>query len=124
VTTAPPVRSMIDLDIPVAAGSDGTVACAYNPWRGVSWLVTGDSIDGTPPRVEGQRLTRDEALRLYTTAGAWFSSEDATRGNLRRGSHADLTVLSQDPLRIAAEGISEIESVLTVVGGEPVHSTL
>jgi predicted amidohydrolase YtcJ len=124
VTSAPPVRSMLDLGIPVAAGSDGTVACAYNPWRGVAWLITGDSVDGTPPRVEGQRLTRDEALRLYTSAGAWFSFEEATRGNFRPGSHADLAVLSEDPLRIGSERISEIESVLTVVAGRPVHSTL
>lgn len=121
VKTSPPVRSMLDLGIPVAAGSDGTVACAYNPWRGVAWLITGQSIDGSSPRVEAQRLNRDEALRLYTSAAAWFSFEEETRGNLRPGSHADLVVLSADPLSVPADRIPHIKSELTMVGGEIVH---
>ena len=121
---APPIRTMLDLGIPIAAGTDGTVACAYNPWRCISWLVTGESIDGAPPRVESERLTRDEALRLYTSAGAWFSFEDEARGTLRVGAHADLAVLSADPLTVAEPEIAGIESVLTVVGGEVVHSAI
>ena len=124
VTQAPPVRSMLDLGIPVAAGSDGTVACAYNPWRGVAWLVTGQSVDGAPPRVESERLTRDEALTLYTNAGAWFSFEEETRGTLREGAHADFALLSEDPLTVAEDSLAGITSVLTVVGGETAHSSL
>jgi predicted amidohydrolase YtcJ len=123
LTQAPPMRTMLDLGIPVAAGTDGTVACAYNLWRCISWMVTGESVDGAPPRVESQRLTRDEALRLYTSAGAWFSFEEETRGNLKPGSHADLAVLSADPLEIAQSDIADIESVLTIVGGEVVHDS-
>jgi predicted amidohydrolase YtcJ len=124
VAQSPPMRSMLDLEIPVAAGTDGTVACAYNPWRCIAWMVTGESIDGTPPRREEQRLTIDEALRLYTSAGAWFSFEEDTRGNLRPGSHADLAVLSHDPMTATGESLSSIESVLTIVGGELVHDSL
>lgn len=121
---APPIRSMLDLGIPVAAGTDGTVACAYNPWRCIAWMVTGDSVDGSPARAESQRLTRDEALRLYTSAGAWFSFEEETRGNLRSGAHADLAVLSADPLAVAESEIAGIESMMTVVGGAVVHSSI
>jgi hypothetical protein len=117
------MRTMLDLGIPVAAGTDGTVACAYNPWRCISWMVTGDSVDGAPPRVDSELLTIDEALRLYTSAGAWFSFEEDTRGNLRPGSHADLAVLSADPLTVAESDIAGIESVLTIVGGELVHDS-
>jgi hypothetical protein len=124
LTQAPPMRSMLDLGIPVAAGTDGTVACAYDPWRCIAWMVTGESVDGTPPRNESQRLTRDEALQMYTSAGAWFSFEEETRGNLRPGSHADLAVLSRDPLTVSEDSLSSIESVLTLVGGEVVHSTI
>lgn len=124
VAVSPPLRSMLDLGIPVAAGTDGTVACAYDPWRCIAWMVTGESIDGAPPRRKDQRLTRDEALRLYTSAGAWFTFEEETRGNLRPGSHADLAVLSNDPLTVAEEALSSIESVLTVVGGEIAHATI
>jgi predicted amidohydrolase YtcJ len=124
VTQAPPIKSMLDLGVPVAAGTDGTVACAYNPWQCIAWMISGESVDGAPPRVESERLTRDEALRLYTSAGAWFSFEEDTRGSLRAGAHADLAVLSADPLTIPEAEIPTIESVLTVVGGQVVHSTL
>lgn len=124
LTRAPPMRTMLGLGIPVAAGTDGTVACAYNPWRCIAWMVTGESIDGAPSRVETERLTRDEALRLYTSAGAWFSFEEDTRGTLRKGAHADLAVLSADPLTVTESEIAGIESVLTVVGGEVVHTSL
>lgn len=124
VTTAPPIRSMLELGIPIAAGTDGTVACAYNPWRCIAWLVTGESIDGAPPRREEQRLTCDEALRLYTSAGAWFSFEEEKRGNLRSGSHADLAVLSKDPITVSSDTLGSIESVLTMVAGKIVHSSI
>lgn len=124
LTHAPPMRTMLDFGIPIAAGTDGTVACVYNPWRCIAWMVTGESIDGAPPRVESERLTRDEALRLYTSAGAWFSFEEDTRGTLREGAHADLAVLSADPLTVIESEIASIESVLTVVGGQVVHSAL
>lgn len=124
VAGSPPLRTMLELGVPMAAGTDGTVACAYDPWRCIAWMVTGASIDGTPPRNESQRLTRDEALSLYTSAGAWFSFEEETRGNLRPGSHADLAVLSRDPLTVSEDSLSSIESVLTLVGGDVVHSTI
>ena len=124
VAGSPPLRSMRDLGIPVAAGTDGTVACAYDPWRCIAWMVTGESADGTPPRNEDQRLTRDEALQMYTSASAWFSFEEETRGNLRPGSHADLAVLSSDPLTVSEDSLGSIESVLTLVGGQIAHSTI
>jgi predicted amidohydrolase YtcJ len=121
VAGAPPVRTMLDLGIPVAAGTDGTVACAYNPWRCIAWLVTGSSVDGAPARVASERVTIDEALRLYTSAGAWFSFEEDSRGTLRPGAHADFAILSADPLAVAPDEIASIESDMTYVAGERVH---
>jgi hypothetical protein len=121
VRTSPPLRTMLDLGIPVGAGTDGTVVSSYNPWTCVWWMVSGESRDGSEARVEEQRLTRDEALRLYTKGSAWFSFEEDTRGNLRAGSDADLIVLSDDPLAVPEHQIRHIESVLTVVGGRIAH---
>jgi predicted amidohydrolase YtcJ len=121
VRTSPPLRTMLDLGIPVGAGTDGTVVSSYNPWACIWWMVSGENSDGSPARVEEQRLTRDEALRLYTRGSAWFSFEEDTRGNLRAGSDADLVVLSHDPLTVPEHEIRHIESVLTVVGGEIAH---
>ncbi|HEX6145365.1 MAG TPA: amidohydrolase [Acidimicrobiia bacterium] len=121
VRRSPPLRTMVDLGIPLGAGTDGTVVSSYNPWACIWWMVSGENRDGSPTRVEEQRLTRDEALRLYTRGSAWFSFEEDTRGNLRVGSDADLVVLSADPLTVPEHDIPNIESVLTVVGGRIAH---
>lgn len=122
VTRAPPLRTMMDMGIPMGAGTDATVVSSYNPWLCVWWMVSGQTVDGSPPRVEDQRLSRDEALRLYTSGSAWFSFEEEVRGNLRAGSHADLVILSRDPLTVPEEEIPLIEADLTIVGGEVVHT--
>jgi predicted amidohydrolase YtcJ len=119
---SPPLRAMLDLGLPLGAGTDATVASSYRPWQCLWWLVTGGSVAGIPPRREEDRLSRDEALRLYTSGSAWFSFEEEERGNLRPGSHADLAVLSDDFLAVAVERIPDIESELTVVGGRVVHA--
>ena len=87
-------------------------------------MVTGVAADGSPPRHESQLLTVDEAIRLYTTGSAWFSYEEESRGNLAPGSDGDVVVLSTDPLTAPGHRLGSIESVLTVVGGVIVHSTL
>lgn len=122
VVTSPPLRDILDLGIPLAAGTDGTVAGSYNPWVCLSWLVSGMPVDGGPHRAEQQRLGRDEALSLYTTGSAWFSSEETSRGNLRPGSLADVIVLSSDFLTTEERHLSEIHAELTVVGGKIVHA--
>jgi predicted amidohydrolase YtcJ len=117
VKGAPPLRTMLDQGIPMAAGTDGTVVSSPNPWPCIQWMVSGDSLGE-------ERLSRDEALRLYTSGSAWFSFEEETRGNLRAGSHADLVVLSDDPLTVPEDRIHSIKSVLTLVAGEVVHADL
>ncbi len=124
VSHAPPLRTMIELGIPVGAGTDGTVVSSPNPWPCIWWMVTGNPLDGAGSRVPEQRLTVDQALALYTSGSAWFSFEEGSRGNLRPGSHADLAVLSEDPLHVPEDRIRSIRSSLTMVAGEVVHNDL
>jgi predicted amidohydrolase YtcJ len=119
---APPVRDMLDLGIPIAAGSDSTRACAENPWLSLWWLVTGRSLDGGPRRDPRRRLSRAEALDLYTRAGAWFSFEEGRRGSLQPGWLADLAVLDDDFLTCDEEAIPSLTSELTLVGGSVAHA--
>jgi predicted amidohydrolase YtcJ len=37
----PPVKRMLEMDIPVGGGSDATRVSSYNPWVSMYWLVTG-----------------------------------------------------------------------------------
>ena len=121
--TAPPLRRMLDLGIPVGAGTDATRVTTYNPWLSLWWLVTGCSVDGAPPRHEHHCLSRAEALRLYTSGSAWFSFDEQRLGTLEPGKLADLAVLSDDYFTVPTEAIPSLESVLTLVGGRPVYAT-
>jgi hypothetical protein len=69
------------------------------------------------------RLSRKEALLLYTQGSSWFSSEGGKKGAIAPGQLADFIALTDDYFSVSEEQIKGIESVLTVVGGKIVHAT-
>jgi len=81
---------------------------------------------GLPVRLRQQlpkcRLSREEALRLWTEGSSWFSSDTSAKGAIQIGQLADLAVLSADYFTIPQEEIKSLESVLTVVGGNVVYA--
>ena len=119
----PPIRKMLELGIPVGAGTDATRVASYNPWVSLYWMVTGKTVGGVSMYPDGNCLTREEALRLYTQGSSWFSNEAGKKGALAPGQLADFAVLTDDYFAVAEEDIKRIESVLTVVGGKIVHAT-
>jgi len=82
--------------------------------------TTGVNARGEPIN-EDQRISREEALRLYTRANGWFLKEEDHLGSLEVGKWADLVVLNRDPFQVPDEGLKGIRSVLTLVGGRAVH---
>ncbi len=120
--SAPPVRRMLAAGLPIGGGTDATRVASYNPWIGLAWLVTGRSVGGLVMNEPADRLTRQEALALYTRGNGWFSSEEDRKGVLASGYYGDLVVLSEDYFSVPEERIRSIESVLTVVGGKIVHA--
>jgi predicted amidohydrolase YtcJ len=120
---SPPITRLLEMGVPVGAGTDGTRVASYNPFVSLYWLVTGRTVGGTQLYPESNRLSRMEALRLYTVGSAWFSNEENTKGALVPGQFADLAVLSADYFSVPEEHIKRLESVLTVVGGKVVYGT-
>src|SRR5262245_38097681 len=119
----PPIRKMLELGIPVGAGTDAARVASYNPWVSLYWLVTGKTVGGVSMYPDNNCLSRHEALRLYTQGSSWFSNESGKKGALAPGQLADFAVLTDDYLTVHCEDIKHIESVLTVVGGKIVHAT-
>jgi predicted amidohydrolase YtcJ len=117
----PPVKRMIEMGVPVGAGTDATRVASYNPWTSLSWLTTGKTVGGTALYPESNLLSREEALRLYTSGSAWFSREEDSKGRIAPGMYGDFVVLSEDYFDVPPERIRGIESLLTVVGGKVVH---
>jgi predicted amidohydrolase YtcJ len=117
----PPVRRMLDLGIPVGAGTDATRVSSYNPWLSLYWLTAGKTIGGASLYSDANRLSREEALKLYTQGSSWFSGESGKKGAVAIGQLADVTALTEDYFSVPEEKIKGIESVLTIVGGKIVY---
>ena len=123
VERTPPVRRMLELGIPVGAGTDATRVASSNLWVSLYWLVTGKTVGGASMYPDKNRLGREWALRLYTQGSSWFSSESGKKGAIAVGQLADFVALTDDFFSAPEEDIKAIESVLTVVGGKVVHAT-
>jgi len=118
---APPVRKMIDMGLPVGAGTDGTRVASYNPWPALYWLVTGKTVGDFQMTEPSNQLSREEALHLYTQGSAWISNEETVKGTLENGMYADFALLSDDYFTVPEKEIKSIKSILTVVGGKVVY---
>jgi predicted amidohydrolase YtcJ len=119
---APPIKRIREMGIPLACGTDANRATSYNPWIGVHWLLTGKTLGGAKLQGDQNLLDRTEALRLYTAAGAWMSSEEDKKGTLSAGKLADLVFLSGDYFAMPVDDVKNLESVLTMVGGKVVYA--
>ncbi|MHA7778038.1 amidohydrolase [Roseibium sp. M-1] len=117
----PPVGRMLEMGVPIGAGSDATRVSSYDPWVGLYWLTTGKTLGGMPLYGEENVLSREDALRLWTHGSAWFSGEANVKGTLASGMYADLAVLSSDYLVVQPEELRRINAVLTMVGGRVVY---
>jgi predicted amidohydrolase YtcJ len=119
----PPIRRMLEMGVPVGAGTDATRVSSYNPFLSLYWLITGNTIGGLSLYPPENRFDREAALKLYTMGSSWFSTENGEKGAIAPGQLADLAVLSADYFSIPEEKIKQLESVLTIVGGKVVYAT-
>ena len=117
----PPIRRMMEMGVPVGGGTDATRVASYNPWVSLFWLVTGKTLGGLAIYPTANRLDRETALRLWTEANTWFSTESGKKGQIKKGQLADLAVLSDDYFSVPEDAIQDITSILTIVDGKPVH---
>jgi|GEM_PF-118858 len=108
-------RRFLDAGVVVANGSDFPVEQA-NPIEGFWASVTRGGW-----RRE-QRMTREEALRSWTWAGAYAAFEENDKGTIEPGKWADMAVLSQDIMAVEEEAILDTRVIKTMVAGNLVYS--
>jgi predicted amidohydrolase YtcJ len=104
-----PLKTLLDEGIAVAAGSD----CPMEPLSallGMQELVLRE-------RYPEQRLSVDEAIRLYTLNGAYCSDEESIKGSIEEGKLADLVVLGQDPASVQPQEIKDVVVDFVVLNG-------
>lgn len=124
-----PLRAMIDAGVVVAGGSDHMIKYdprrsinAYHPFYAMWMTITRKTSDGGVLGPE-QRITREEALRLWTVNGAYLTFEEKVKGSIETGKLADFAVIDRDYLTVPEDQIRNIEPVRTVVDGKVVHDT-
>ena len=117
---AVPTKTLIDkmgLDN-LGAGTDFPVN-PINPLLNMYIMVTRKDPNGNVYGAS-EAITREQALRLYTSAAARYTFEEAKKGTLEPGKLADLVVLSADYMTVPEDQIKDIKASITVVGGKVV----
>ena len=93
----------------------------YNPFWAMYHFISRETIsDGVYGA--NQRITREEALRVFTINNAKLTFEENLKGSIGRGKLADLVVLPADILTIPEKQIESLKPVATMVGGRFVYS--
>lgn len=125
-----PLRSLFDAGIVVGGGSDHMIRFdprlatnPYHPFLGMWIAITRKMIDGDVLNPE-QRISRMEALKMWTWNGAYLTFEEKEKGSIEPGKLADLTVISKDYSKCPEDEIKDIEALRTVVGGKIVYDRL
>jgi predicted amidohydrolase YtcJ len=106
----------------LALGSDWPVA-QNDPRIGMAWARLRRQ-PGAPDRrtfEPEQRLSGLEALEGYTTGAAATIGESALGGRIAPGLRADLTIMAEDPVLVAADDLPDVPIRMTIVDGTIVH---
>jgi predicted amidohydrolase YtcJ len=111
-------RSLKNGGAHLAGGSDFPVE-SENPLFGFYAAITRQDLAGRPAGGwrPAERLTRREALALFTSDAAYAAFEEQIRGRIAPGFAADLTVFAADPMTAPEKEIPRIPTVATVVNG-------
>ncbi len=108
-----PLKTLLTKGLRVVGGSDCPME-PLNPTLGIQYLVTRKPF-------HEERLTVEQALRLYTVDAAYATGEDTIKGSIEEGKLADLTVLSENPTAVAQDTLGEIVAEMTIIGGKVVY---
>ncbi len=123
-----PYRSLVDAGVVVGGGSDhmqkiGSLRSVnpYNPFLGIWTALTRQPRRMQEPLHPQQKITREEAIRLYTLNNAYLTFEEHEKGSLEVGKLADLIVLDRDILTCELDEIRNIRVLQTYVDGRIVY---
>jgi predicted amidohydrolase YtcJ len=117
--TAIPLRAWLDAGVPVCQSTDwGPRSAMFTLWQSLTRQagLTGQEIGAS------QRITREEAIRIFTLNGAYALGMEREIGSIEVGKRADLAVLSADVLTCPIDAIRDIDVVLTLRDGAVIHA--
>lgn len=110
-------KDVLDSGGVLAFGSDWPVV-TINPFLGMEAAVTGRTLAGNPWQTQNN-IPVSEALRAYTSSGAYAMFEERSLGRIAPGYHADFVVLNESVFAPSPKW-SEIRPTTTYVAGKKV----
>ncbi len=123
-----PYKSLFENGIPVGGGSDhmqkiGSLRSInpYNPFLGMWIALTRQPRWTDQPLHPEQRISREQAIRLYTINNAYITFAEKEKGSLEKGKLADLIILDKDILTCPLDQVREIQVERTYLGGKLVY---
>lgn len=116
-----PHRAWIDEGIMCAAGTDSPVT-PFPPFVSL-WtsIARRTEVNNTQMGTE-QKVTREEAIRMYTEKGAVLTFEENIKGTLELGMLADMVVIDRDITTCPEDDIKDTKVLTTYLGGKVVYS--
>ena len=113
-------QSFFRIGVPVAGGTDAPVERG-EPMIEFYAAVARKSLDGRSGTADvwhpEERVTREQALKMFTWFPAFAAFEDDRHGSIVVGKAADFTVLDQDIMKIPEAHIPRTKNVLTIIAG-------
>ena len=115
-------RSLIDSGALIIGGTDAPVERG-DPRVEFYAAVARKDIKGfsNADWYPSEKLTRSEALALFTSAPAYGAFAEKQAGTIAVGKNADFTIFSKDIMTIPEAEILTVETVMTIVDGEIVY---
>ena len=115
-------KSLIDDGAIVAGGSDAPVEVGSPLIEFYAAVARKDlkGFEGEGWHPE-QKLTREQALALFTSSAAYAAFEEDDLGTIEAGKLADFSVFDRDLMTVPEAEILDAKAVMTVLGGEIVY---
>jgi hypothetical protein len=70
----------------------------------------------------GEAVTVEQAIRAFTMGNAHLAFEEDMKGSLTAGKLGDVTILEENPYKVPAEEIKDIDVAMTISGGDVVYA--
>lgn len=115
-----PHRAWLDHGIMTAAGTDSPVT-PYPPFPSLWASIARETEIGKVCLGEDQKVTREEAIRMYTINGAHLTFEQDIKGSIEPGKLADMIILDRDILTCPEPDIKDTVVLETILGGKTVY---
>ena len=93
----------------------------YNPFLGM-WITLKRQPRYMSETLHSeQKISRKQALRLYTLNNAFLTFEEKEKGSIEVGKLADFVILDRDIMTVDIDDVKETQVLQTYLGGQIVY---